>query len=299
MTTNPPANSNTRNDHEGDDLMIGTAGADTFVFTPDSFDSEVDTINSFEPSLGDKIDLTAFGSAVTWHELRDKITISQIPDSQAYSGEIDLTDWGGGKIKIELFESTISSVENLTGNMFEFSDSLIRQSGDSGGNTLKGAYGLNDHLDGGEGVDVLYGYEGRDIVDGGAGNDVVYGGGGDDLILGGKGNDTLFGNGAERPGESRTESDKDVFVYRPGDGHDDIVDFTAGEDQIDLRGFGNMTALADLDIEQQGDDVVISFDDGAGSLTLKGTVLANLDDDDFIFRYESPDGNAPSVEELL
>lgn len=299
MSTNQPFNSNTHYDYEGDSYMSGTGGADTFVFTPDNNDKEVDTIEMFEPSLGDKIDLTAFGNAVTWDDLMDKITVSQIPGTSAHSGEIDLSDWGGGTIKIGMFEGVISSVENLTASMFKFSDELIRQDGDAGGNTLKGAYGLNDHLDGGEGVDVLYGYEGRDVVDGGAGNDVIYGGGGDDLIVGGKGNDTLFGNGAGRPGDSRTESDKDVFVYRPGDGHDDIIDFTAGEDQIDLRGYGNMSALADLDIAQQGNDVVIHFGGGVGSLTLKGTQLADLDDDDFLFQWESPDSNAPTVEELL
>ena len=52
-------------------------------------------------------------------------------------------------------------------------------------------------------------------------------GGGRDVLEGGRGDDTLLGG----PGA-------DSFVLRPGDGFDRIEDFTPGQDQLLLIGFG-------------------------------------------------------------
>ena len=52
--------------------------------------------------------------------------------------------------------------------------------------------GLNDSIFGGAGNDVLFGLLGNDLLDGGDGNDWLYGGLGDDTLIGGKGKNRLF-----------------------------------------------------------------------------------------------------------
>lgn len=102
--------------------------------------------------------------------------------------------------------------------------------GDDYNNELVGTPG-NDSIDGYYGNDTLLGAEGNDTLTGGDGFDSLSGGPGDDLLNIGSG-DTLSG-GAGR----------DLFVpSQPGTyysyGDSRILDFTPGEDRIDLSGLG-------------------------------------------------------------
>ncbi|MBF0296149.1 MAG: hypothetical protein HQL96_13245, partial [Magnetococcales bacterium] len=150
-----------------------------------------------------------------------------------------------------------SELEQLTSS----SDAIYVLTGDSGGtaandtlsyasNVLTNAKwvylfggGGDDSLTGGAGVDRLYGGgsndsllggAGNDSLFGGAGNDTLQGGDGMDLIHGGTGQDTLYGNaGADFfrfelfAGEAASlESLADV-----------IVDFTPGEDRIEVSDY--------------------------------------------------------------
>lgn len=83
----------------------------------------------------------------------------------------------------------------------------------------------NDTIDAGLGNDQLFGGAGDDIIDGGAGNDYYDGGSGNDLLITSAGSDTLFGG----PGA-------DTFRFGQGATYelDKILDFTPGEDTIEL-----------------------------------------------------------------
>lgn len=102
---------------------------------------------------------------------------------------------------------------------------------------------------------VITGNAGMNLLDGEAGNDTIYGGAGNDTLVGGKGNDLLFG------GEG-----KDTFRFSPGDGHDVIRDFSAG-DALDIYAY-TKAGLAPT-IHDTGPDVVLSFGNG-DSITLMG-----------------------------
>ena len=85
-----------------------------------------------------------------------------------------------------------------------------------------------DSLWGGAGADTLEGGAGADVLDGGAGDDSLSGGEGYDRLTGGLGRDSLTG-GAGR----------DIFTWgaaaESAQGMEDwILDFTQGEDQIDV-----------------------------------------------------------------
>jgi len=131
----------------------------------------------------------------------------------------------------------------------------VDATGDTGNDTLLGDNGANG----------LFGLAGMDIINGAGGNDLIVGGIGNDTLSGGAGNDT--------------------FVFALGDGSDIITDFSAGgvEDSIDLTGLNAFAGFADVmaSAQQVGSDVVLDF--GAGdSITLGGTLLADLTVDDFL-----------------
>ncbi|MDE0157433.1 MAG: calcium-binding protein [Gammaproteobacteria bacterium] len=129
-------------------------------------------------------------------------------------------------------------------------------------------------ITGTNGNDTLSGTAGADTINGGPGNDTINGLGGDDRITGGPGDDTLRGG-----------TGRDAFVFGSGSGSDRILDFSLGQDRIELNGLqlvhletslrrGEDTAMESLtnaDWEDYGlaipglDDgrVFVRFDDGS------------------------------------
>lgn len=102
--------------------------------------------------------------------------------------------------------------------------------GQGGNDTLIGGSG-SDLLDGGSGADRLVASDGLDRLVGGFGNDLLEGGTGSDSLEGGLGRDQMHGG---------ADSVRDVFVFRtasesaPGSQRDSIMQFRAGQDDIDL-----------------------------------------------------------------
>lgn len=141
---------------------------------------------------------------------------------------------------------------------------------------MDGDYGTFDTVFGGAGDDYFDGFDGGRLV-GGAGNDVVVnyftlgrlrGGTGDDTLQGGSDRDVMAGG-----------SGADSFLFRHGQGHDVVRDFTQGQDRLVMVDFA--ASMADLTIWQQGSNTRISF--GSGSVLLKGVNAATLTDNDFVF----------------
>ena len=142
-----------------DDVLTGSAGADTFVFTENSGN---DTISDFEPGT-DIIDLSCFGQEITWAELSAKIaTVTTPGDPATVTGiVIDLTEWDGGTIVLD----GITSVSDLTEASFKI-----------------------------PAVTVIQGTEGYDLLYGSSGMDEMHGGGEGDILDAGTGDDTLWGD---------------------------------------------------------------------------------------------------------
>ena len=276
----------------GDDILIGGEGADTFVYAEKADD---DVIYEFEVER-DVIDLRLLPEAIAFSDL-------SIVDKEDGSGVCITHDALDGSIELRGVAASDLSASNFAlpdGTMTPIHDHDVSATmGDSGDNHLVGTDGSDtrlggegkDRIEGRGGNDDLFGEEGNDTVDGGTGRDRLFGGEGDDVldggtdddfVVGGEGDDTLTGGAGA-----------DVFVFVAEQGSDTIVDFTDGEDTIDLSALEGIGGFGDLDIQTYGATTVIDLSCyGGGVVKLEDTGDASFGAEDFVF-YEPPVEAAP------
>lgn len=157
-------------------------------------------------------------------------------DDTLYGGQDDDTVFGGdGNALIFGDKGNDVLFGNGGNNTLYGGEGDDRIFADEGNNWLNGNEG-NDILDGGEGDDTLYADQGDNFLSGGGGNDILVAGFGRDTLIGGEGGDRFIlarGNG------SFTRSEANL-----------IVDFTFGEDQIELL---DELRFENLNFIQEGD----------------------------------------------
>lgn len=135
--------------------------------------------------------------------------------------------------------------------------------------------GGNEQAFGGKGSDRIYGGADNDHLRGDAGNDLLFGGEGFDVLTGGDGKDRVDGGSGDD--EVAGAAGADTFVFRRGDGSDEIIDFAEGVDRIEIR--SGADEFADLVFSLGGR--IISFADVQIELRLfDGTALT---EDSFVF----------------
>lgn len=119
---------------------------------------------------------------------------------------------------------------------------------------------------------IILGSGESEVFDAGLGNDLLNGGGGTDTLTGGSGNDILIGGAGA-----------DVFIFSTGSGFDEITDFTAGQDTIDLSGYG-FASLSEIQVTYDASGATIDLD-GPGNDVDAITVLGVniLVEEDFVF----------------
>jgi Ca2+-binding RTX toxin-like protein len=155
---------------------------------------------------------------------------------------VGTADLGAGN---DLFEGTDGAGTGIWG---------IR--GGVGNDTLRGGIEA-DLMNGDAGDDLLQGRDGVDTLNGGDGNDRISGMGGSDTVIGGAGNDRLLGFNDDDTLDGGTGADKisggqgrDVFLFNTiaeiglaANARDEITDFDARDDQIDLSSIGGLTFI--------------------------------------------------------
>jgi uncharacterized surface protein with fasciclin (FAS1) repeats len=134
-----------------------------------------------------------------------------------------------------------------------------------------------DRLELGAGDDVGLGGRGRDTIDGGAGDDIVLGGNGRDRVLGGSGDDVISGGRGNDWVSGGAGEDR--FVIDAGDRRERILDFTPGEDVVDLSGF-DLPGFAQLTIDDGPDGSALVTVDNF-RLRIDGLTADDLDRSDF------------------
>lgn len=142
----------------------------------------------------------------------------------------------------------------------------------------------NDHLFGQAGNDEIYGGSGDDVIDSGDGNDFISGGSGSNTLTGGNGNDTFCFDSFEF-------DDRPSF-YQNNHGIDVIIDFTKGEDRIQITdpNFDHIAYLENSDTTTNHNSALqYHYDDDNNTIisnqefTIKLIGHIELNDNDFIF----------------
>ncbi|MDJ0612936.1 MAG: CHRD domain-containing protein [Rhizobiaceae bacterium] len=199
------------------------------------------------------------------------------------NNEINILDGGAGNDAIHSFggADTLIGGEGIDTALFtagagatvdldEFGNA-VSNFGDvlEGFENLNGSNNLNSPN---QGADNLSGNSGANALNGQAGDDTLNGEGGDDIIIGGLGNDILIG------GEGA-----DTFIFNEGDGIDNIADFEAGVDRIDVSGLGPDFDVADAisNAQQDGLDTVVTLGEQQ-SIRLAEFNAQQLSEEDFI-----------------
>lgn len=94
------------------------------------------------------------------------------------------------------------------------------QGGDLGRDHVFAGAG-HDTIEGGNGNDTFLGEAGDDLIRARLGDDMLYGGAGRDTLEGGAGDDAIWGGAGA-----------DTFIFRRGDGRDDIYTFDPAQDRL-------------------------------------------------------------------
>lgn len=170
-----------------------------------------------------------------------------------FDGQRGLTDL---KENFDVFDANQQSDTVLQENLVTFLNDLD--------NNTTGFEDSDDVINGQGGNDRLSGLSGDDLLRGGDGDDTIVGGGGDDLLRGGNGNDS--------------------FVLKSGEGADTILDFSDGQDLIQVSGD---LLFSDLVITQgtgdNANDTSISIGNEDELLAIVSGVQANdITSDDII-----------------
>jgi len=264
--------SGTLDGKEGNDVLTGNAGADTFRFSTALGPGNVDRIRDFAPGT-DKIALdnaiftdlptgVLAGDAFTYgtqaQDAGDRIIFDDVTGNLYYDA-----DGTGTAANPILFATLNFNRPPLSATDF----TVVGTDAPGTDDTLIGTDGV-DRLSGGGGNDRLFGGFGDDILDGGEGDDLIDGGPGADAMTGRAGNDVFYVDNAG-----------DVVVESASDGTDLVfssIDYTLAPNverlaALDPQGTSalNFTGNA-LSNEISGSDGPNVIDGGAGSDLMKG-----------------------------
>ncbi|WLI45464.1 M10 family metallopeptidase C-terminal domain-containing protein [Pseudomonas beijingensis] len=208
---------------QGRDLLTGGAGDDTFRYqaVTDSYRTanaaHSDRITDFDPS-SDTLDLSSLGflGLGNGHDGTLAIRVNESGTRtylKSFEANVD-----GERFEV-VFDGNLGQTLNETNILFQ----QARLTGTEGDDRLQGN-ALGEIIEGGAGDDRLYGA---------LGNDVLVGGEGRDLLVGGGNNDVFRFDGLSDSYRTATENHTDR-----------LMDYTAGEDTIDLSALG-FTRLGD------------------------------------------------------
>ncbi|WP_308368568.1 MULTISPECIES: calcium-binding protein [unclassified Microbulbifer] len=214
----------------GNDTLSGGAGSDQYFFGLGDGQDTIDNSGDTGTST------VAFAEEISPHDV--KVTRS--------GDHLLLTvDDGGDSVTITGYftqdATTESAVDKITFNngrtVWTIDDvKALALIGDDADNTLRG-YNNSD--------DLLMGLEGNDLLIGGAGEDTLEGGTGDDTLQGGSGDDT--------------------YIVDLAEGHDRIVDLAGQNNVLQL---GSDVQIEDVKAIREGNDLLLSLEGGASSVTI-------------------------------
>lgn len=245
----------------GNDTLSGAAGADQ-LFGDDGDDSlSGGTGNdSLNGGAGKDKMLGGAGDDMYWVDsATDSITEGVNEGVDTVQSE---TTW---VLNGNLENLTLTGAMSIDGSGNAL-DNVI--AGNSANNALDGGDG-NDSLNGGDGADTLWGGTGNDGLTGAAGQDYLSGGAGNDQLDGGAENDHLAGDdGADTlaggAGDDYLVGDigNDVYLFKRGDGQDQVEDFDQTAGNLDIIRFDASVSAAEVTVTRDWQNLFLTIAGG-------------------------------------
>jgi Ca2+-binding RTX toxin-like protein len=221
----------------GNDRLDGGSGNNTYVFNDNwGFDVIVEQGGTDTIQFGNGIS----ASDITVVRQNDALTLA---DKKGNS--ILIQDWYSNSPAARIEE--VRFIDGTVWSEADLNEAARHQTGSDRNDALTGFTNDVNYLNGGLGNDRLIGANLNDVLDGGAGNDTLSGGGGDDLLMGGTGSDTYL-IGIELG---------NTILRETVDGSVNTVQLTNG------------TRLSNITSSRSGDDLLLSWNGAAGSVTLE------------------------------
>jgi Ca2+-binding RTX toxin-like protein len=251
---------------------LGTTGADVLIIGAFPVDDMADGLAGDDDLTGSANDDSLIGGLGA-----DGLEGADGDDNLSGGGGADTGNYlfAGAGVEVDL---RVSGWQDTVGAGVDRLRSIEHLNGSGFGDTLIGD-GYANTLSGGDGPDFLFGRSGDDSLFGDDGSDELRGGPGDDALDGGDGADVLYAEVGSDELTLGADADTDAVVYEGGslDGVDEVREFDAGDDVIDLTGLLTVDAPSFISGVSDVDEFVLVSDDGVDttiSVDLDGTGLA-------------------------
>jgi Ca2+-binding RTX toxin-like protein len=263
----------TLNGGAGADVLIGGGGSDTYYV--DNAGDVVSETNSVASTGGTDTVYSYLSSYTLGNYIENGriVTTSTASLTGNSLNNVLYAGMGNNVINGSTGTDTLSYLYASAAVTLDLSKTTAQATGGSGSDTVSNVESLtgskyNDKLTGSSAANLLAGGAGNDTISGGAGNDVLIGGAGKDNLSGGSGNDTFDFNILSELGLSSTTRDV-------------IIDFTVGQDKIDLSTMDARSTLAG----DQAFTFVNSFTTTAGQVRYSGGIVYLNTDTDTAAEY--------------
>lgn len=249
---------------EGDDSIDASGGAQSITLTGGAG--------------ADNLSGTDFADVFLGGVGADVIVGGEGNDTIDGGGDADQMSGGGGNDLFFVGETSDVVTDGGEGN------DVVAISNSSGLSINVGSWNSVERIVGQNGADnvdatgmltavTILGGDGNDTLTGGSGNDTLIGGADGDQLNGGVGDDLLIGS-----------SGADSFVFEIGFGQDMVADYTDGVDRLDFSQHAGVNDIDDLQIDQEGNNTVITLTaGGSDNVMLAGVSAGLLDASDFDF----------------
>lgn len=252
-------------------IILGFNGADGRATLQGTF--ERDTLRGIENVEG-----SAFDDAIFGNELDNVMEGGGGSDFFGDSRGDDRYIGGAGIDTLDLTGEDAGVTVNLATGVMTYTGSTERDTmtgierivGTDFADTITGSF-QNDLLFGTSGEDKILGGNGDDFIDGGRDGDVLDGGAGNDTIIGGTGLGLDFMTGGAGADTFVFLSRDDSIVVNRGV-QDFILDFSVGEDRLDLRA---------LNVSAKDIVIVNGLSDGTSALGVDDNRNGLFDDGEF------------------
>ncbi|MCV6613342.1 MAG: hypothetical protein OIF35_00065, partial [Cellvibrionaceae bacterium] len=268
----------------GNDHLYGGLGKDTYLVSAGDGHTVISDYNWDNNSNILKLQGGLSADDINFSREHDDLLVSLTGTDETITIRGQFADFwfDSGPVigQIEFDDGTILSADEIKNLLNVGTEGDDHLEGDQSDNEL---YGLG-------GNDTLMGFDGNDYLNGGAGNDSLWGDQGDDTLDGGAGDDELYGGDGN-----------DTYIVNLGEGDTTIWDNNWWGDANNTLRLGEGISKQDISVSREHYDMVISINNSGQTITVVHQFFPQLtyqSDNYIINAIEFADGSVISAAEL-